>query len=201
MKFVRLAAIALIALIMLAACAPAPTATPIPTPVPPTQAPTAVPLPMPTQVPVSSSSSAAASSAPASSSAAAKPVALTLAKTALGNVLADADGKILYAFTKDTKDTSACYDTCATNWPPLLADKVDAQTGVAATLIGYIKRTDGKMQVTYNGMPLYYFAKDAKPGDANGQGVATSWYVVTTDGKLVKPASLSRANGNDRALD
>ena len=69
---------------------------------------------------------------------------------------------MLYMYTKDTKDTSACYDACATNWPPLLADKIDAKDGVDAKLIGYTKRTDGKMQVTYNGMPLYYWVKDAK---------------------------------------
>ena len=189
MKLVRLAAIALIALIVLAACAPAPTATPIPTPVPPTIAPTAVPAP--TQPPAASSS--AASSVASSSSAAAKPAALSLAKTALGNVLADGDGKMLYAFTKDTKDTSTCTDSCATNWPPFLADKADAQTGVDAKLVGYAKRTDGKMQVTYNGMPVYYYAKDQKPGDMLGQGVGASWYIVTADGKLIKPASLSLA--------
>lgn len=192
-RFIALA-IAMLALasLLLSACAPAPTATPIPTPVPPATAQMPTAVPQPTQAPASSSSSSAAVSS-SSSAAATQSVSLTLAKTSLGNVLADANGKMLYAFTKDTKDTSTCADTCATNWPPLLADKADVQTGVDAKLIGYTKRADGKSQVTYNGMPLYYFAKDAKPGDMNGQGVATSWYVVTADGRMIKPASLSIA--------
>ncbi|MBI5034273.1 MAG: hypothetical protein HZB51_27445 [Chloroflexi bacterium] len=199
MKLVRLFAIAMVALIALsaAACAPAPTATPIPTPVPPTQAPVPVTAPTattvpPTQAPTTVPPTAAPTASSAtSSSPATMATALMLAKTALGNVLADQDGKMLYMFTKDTKDTSTCYETCATNWPPLLADKIDAKEGVDAKLIGYTKRTDGKMQVTYNGMPLYYYVKDTKAGDTLGQGVNNAWYVVTADGKPIKPAQLS----------
>jgi len=120
-------------------------------------------------------------------------VALTIAKTALGNILADSDGKILYMYTKDTKDTSACYDSCATNWPPLFADKIDAKDGVDAKLIGYTKRTDGKMQVTYNGMPLYYWVKDLKPGDTTGQNVGGVWFVLAANGDVLKPATLTLA--------
>ncbi len=48
-------------------------------------------------------------------------------------------------------------------------------TGALAT----IKRTDdGKAQVTYNGIPLYYFSKDAKAGDVNGQGFKNVWFLV-----------------------
>ena len=162
----------MVALTLLAACAPAPTATPVPTPVPPTKAPAATPVP------------------PAAA------LALAVSKTALGSIIADGDGKVLYMYTKDTKDTSACYDACATNWPPLLADKIDAKDGVDAKLIGYTKRTDGKMQVTYNGMPLYYWVKDVKPGDTTGQNVGGIWFVVAPDGKVIKPVSLALAKTN-----
>ena len=48
---------------------------------------------------------------------------------------------------------------------------------------------DGTRMVTYNDMPLYYFAKDTKPGDTNGQGVGGFWFVVSPDGKIVQPPS------------
>ena len=82
-------------------------------------------------------------------------------------------GKTLYFFSKDVKGSgaSACYDACATNWPPL---------GVAASAqaIGdnnIIVRTDGSRQWAYKGQPLYYFIKDANPGDKTGDGVGGLW--------------------------
>ncbi len=83
-------------------------------------------------------------------------------------------------FKKDTPGQSTCTDKCAENWPPVLVgseEKPSAATGITGKL-GTTKRADGTMQVTYNDMPLYYFAKDAVPGDATGQAVGDSWYVV-----------------------
>jgi predicted lipoprotein with Yx(FWY)xxD motif len=92
----------------------------------------------------------------------------------------------LYLYTKDTPNTSTCYDQCATNWPPLLttADPI-AGEGVDAALLGTTTRTDGSIQVTYNGWPLYYYAKDAAPGDATGQDVGSVWYVVSAAGEQI----------------
>ena len=192
MKFIRFAAITMVALTLLAACAPAAAPTLVPAPAP-TTAPTSIP-PAPTQAPVVVAPVATAMPPTATAvPPAAKSVAVMVAKTSLGNILADGDGKILYMYTKDTKDTSACYDACATSWPPLLADKIDAKDGVDAKLIGYTKRTDGKMQVTYNGMPLYYWVKDVKPGDTTGQNVGGVWFVIAPDGKVIKPATLTIA--------
>ena len=186
MKPIRFAAIMMVALGLLAACAPAPTATPVPTPVPPTIAPVVV---APTAAPVSPT----VMPVPPAAVSAPQAVALTVAKTSLGNILADGDGRVLYMYTKDTKDTSVCYDTCATNWPPLFAEKVDAKDGIDAKLIGSTKRTDGKLQVTYNGMPLYYWVKDQKPGDTTGQNVGGVWFVLAPDGEVLKPATLTIA--------
>lgn len=96
-------------------------------------------------------------------------------KTPPGNVLVGPNNRTLYAFTKDTTPgASACYDQCTQKWPPLLADAAPrAGAGVNADLLGTIARTDGKLQVTYNGLPLYYWAGDKAPGDTNGQGIGS----------------------------
>ncbi len=110
-----------------------------------------------------------------------------LARTALGSVLIGPNNLTLYMFTRDTKDTSNCYDQCAVAWPPLLTDdKPVAGTGVKADLLGTTTRKDGKLQVTYNGMPLYYWQADKKAGDVRGQDVGKVWYVVNADGSVNK---------------
>jgi predicted lipoprotein with Yx(FWY)xxD motif len=57
---------------------------------------------------------------------------------------------------------------------------------VTGSLVGTIQRKDGSMQVTYQGLPLYYFASDQKPGDVMGQGVGNVWYVIGADGNMIK---------------
>jgi predicted lipoprotein with Yx(FWY)xxD motif len=60
-----------------------------------------------------------------------------------------------------------------------------AGEGVDAALLGTITRDDGAMQVTYNGWPLYYFADDTAPGDANGQGLGDVWFLVSPTGEAI----------------
>jgi predicted lipoprotein with Yx(FWY)xxD motif len=100
---------------------------------------------------------------------------------ALGTIIVDGEGMTLYTFTNDTADSgeSACYDACASAWPPLTTDgEPTAGDGVTGT-IATIERTDGTTQVTYNGMPLYYFASDSAPGDTTGHEVGGVWFVAT----------------------
>lgn len=117
-----------------------------------------------------------------------RPASLAVAKTdKLGDVLTDANGMTLYMFTKDTKDVTNCYDKCEVAWPPLLqTDKPTVADGVDASMLGTTMRKDGTTQVTYNGMPLYYYIKDTKPGDLTGQNVGTVWFVVAPDGTVNK---------------
>ena len=117
-----------------------------------------------------------------------KPAALAITPTEkLGKILVDGAGRTLYVFTKDSKDTSACYDKCEAAWAPLLqTDKPTVSDGVDASMLGTTARKDGTSQVTYNGMPLYYFIKDQAAGDTNGQGVANVWYVLGGDGQIMK---------------
>ena len=104
----------------------------------------------------------------------------------LGSFLVDDKGMTLYLFTKDTPNTSSCYDKCAAAWPPLLTsgDPI-AGDGVDASKFGTTERTDGSVQVTYNGWPLYYYAKDKAPGDIVGQDVGDAWYVISAAGDKV----------------
>jgi predicted lipoprotein with Yx(FWY)xxD motif len=167
--------VSLLAVMMLiAACAP--TAAPA--------APTQTAAPAAASNAASSSSAAPAAAAPA----VAGPVVLEVVSSdQLGKFLADGKGMTLYMFTKDTKDTSNCYDKCATAWPPLLqSDKPTMKDGADASLLGTTTRKDGAVQVTYAGMPLYYYFKDKAPGDVTGQKNNDVWYVVAPDGTVIK---------------
>jgi len=140
---------------------------------------------------VSAQAPAAVSNASSSSSAApavAGPVTLQVVNNdKLGKFLADDKGMTLYMYTKDTKDTSNCYDKCAQAWPPLVqSDKPTLKDGVDGSLLGATTRKDGAIQVTYNGLPLYYYFKDKAAGDVTGQNSNSVWYVVAPDGSVVK---------------
>ncbi len=104
-----------------------------------------------------------------------------------GSFLTDDKGMTLYLFTKDSPNTSSCYGKCASFWPPLLTSGAPVgASGLDASKFGTTTRTDGTMQVTYNGWPLYYFAKDKKAGDTNGQKVLGTWFVVSPSGDAIK---------------
>ena len=128
----------------------------------------------------------AATEAPTTTAAqAATGATVAVANGKLGDILVDGDGRTLYAFTKDKGDQSACSGQCASNWPALTG-AATAGTGVQASLLSTSMQANGDTQVTYGGRPLYHFAGDAKPGDTNGQGMGSVWFVLTADGQLVK---------------
>ena len=114
---------------------------------------------------------------------------VAIAKTPLGRILVDGKGITLYDFVKDRGGTSSCYGACAALWPPLTTTaKPHAGTGVRPSLLGTTKRKDGKLEVTYNHHPLYYFVTDRKPGQTTGQGVnqfGGPWWVLSTAGKEI----------------
>jgi predicted lipoprotein with Yx(FWY)xxD motif len=113
---------------------------------------------------------------------------------ALGSFLVDDKNMTLYLFTKDTPNTTVCYDKCATAWPPLLTTgNPVAGDGVDASKLGTITRKDGTTQVTYNTWPLYYYEKDKAPGDVVGQDVGGVWFVVSADGEKVETAVATEA--------
>jgi predicted lipoprotein with Yx(FWY)xxD motif len=114
---------------------------------------------------------------------------VAIAKSALGPILVDSRGITLYDFPKDRGTTSSCYGACAALWPPLTTKgKPVAGRGARASLLGTTKRKDGKLEVTYNGHPLYYFVSDRKPGQTTGQGLnqfGAPWWVLSPAGKEI----------------
>ncbi len=133
------------------------------------------------------------------------PAAVDIGQNAaLGSFLVDAKGMTLYLFTKDSPNTSNCAGGCAKAWPPLLTNGAPtAGAGVTASLLGTLTRADGTTQVTYNGWPLYYWAKDKAAGDTTGQGVQNVWYVVDPSGNAVTtaPAATAGSTGSGAAVD
>ena len=89
----------------------------------------------------------------------------------MDGVLVGANGMTLYTFDRDVAGSgkSVCNGPCATNWPPLMASKAPGAD------YSVITRDDGNTQLAYKGKPLYYWAKDAKPGDKTGDGVNQVW--------------------------
>ena len=93
---------------------------------------------------------------------------------AMAGMIMDSKGMTLYIFDKDAGGKSACYDACATKWPPYLGKADDPMTE-GWTLVD---RTDGTMQWAYDGKPMYYFAGDKKGGDMAGDGLGGVWHVI-----------------------
>jgi predicted lipoprotein with Yx(FWY)xxD motif len=93
----------------------------------------------------------------------------TAGVSGLGTVLVDSEGLTVYMFAKDDGTVSSCYGACAQGWPPVIAEgKPTAGEGAMSSQLGTTKRKDGTVQVTYAGHPLYTYAGDTAPGEANG---------------------------------
>jgi predicted lipoprotein with Yx(FWY)xxD motif len=137
-----------------------------------------------TPAPSEQSSTAATSTAPAASGG----VMITVKHSGkLGTILAAGSKKLtVYMFEGDKGSTSSCSGACAAVWPPVTTSGSPAVSGTAhSAYLGTTTRSDGTTQVTYNGHPLYYFAKDKDSGDAYGQGIkgfGSDWYVLKPSG-------------------
>jgi len=128
--------------------------------------------------------------ASAMSSAAQSRSTVTVGSSSYGRILFDGQGFTLYAFTKDAGRRSSCSGACAKAWPPyIVRRRASAAVGVKSRLLGTIKRSDGKLQVTYAGRPLYYYVGDTKSLQVLCQDVSEFgglWLVVRPDGTLVR---------------
>ena len=104
----------------------------------------------------------------------------------IGLYVTDGTGRTLYRFDKDKRKParSACTGKCARMWPPLLVGSGGKvyPSGVNPQRVGYVERSGHDRQVTIDGQPIYYFSRDSKRGDLNGQGVQGTWFAVGPDG-------------------
>jgi predicted lipoprotein with Yx(FWY)xxD motif len=146
----------------------------------------------------SSSGGSTSGSASTSSSAAAAASSTTLKTTKIGGatVLTSAKGFTLYWFAPDTATKSHCNGSCAHYWPPVKGPAT-AGTGVTGTL-ATITRSDGTVQATWNGHPLYTYISDTAPGQAKGNGLNLSggvWHEVTISGTAAPATSPSSGGG------
>jgi predicted lipoprotein with Yx(FWY)xxD motif len=106
------------------------------------------------------------------------PVA-TAEKAKVGRVVVDADGRTLYRFTAEAQGLPVCAGACVATWRPALVASASGLPAHVAT----VRRPDGgKLQLTYDGHPLYRYAGDRSASDANGQGVGGQWFVVEPAG-------------------
>jgi predicted lipoprotein with Yx(FWY)xxD motif len=105
-------------------------------------------------------------------------------------LVATSNQMTVYTFDKDVAGSgaSACTGGCLDKWPALTVTAGDTPTGgpgVTGTL-GTIVRTDsGATQVTYGGLPLYFFVGDKAPGDANG--IYTNWRAIVLVAAVPSP--------------
>ena len=99
-------------------------------------------------------------------------------KDGVGKFFTDSKGMTLYNFKNDSPGKSACAGPCVEKWPLYFREKVSVPEGLNAGDIGTITREDGKLQTTYKGSPLYYYAGDKAPGDVLGHAVGNVWFVV-----------------------
>ncbi len=120
-------------------------------------------------------------------------------KQGIGFYLTNATGWTLYLLKTDTpgNGTSTCTGVCIKFWPAFYTNNLNLPTGLNATNFGVITRPDGSKQLTYNGSPLYYFIKDMKPGDTNGQGVKGVWYAYSlpVPGVLITSTTTTSGGG------
>ena len=121
---------------------------------------------------------------------------LTLATGAPGSYVADNTGRAVYVLEGD-ENGSKCTGDCLAAWPPLLADAppVAGSPTLQGVMIGTVERSDGTTQVTYNGHPLYLYAKDAGPGSTTGQDVTDQW----GEWYLVGPAGVAMDDDDSSA--
>lgn len=112
--------------------------------------------------------------------------AVRVARTRLGRILVDARGHTLYLFLEDRHGRSACGARCARVWPPVIVSgRPRLGTGVIGSKMGTTRRADGRLQLVYNGHPLYALTADTRPDQIGGQGFLGTWYAVSPTGHQV----------------
>jgi predicted lipoprotein with Yx(FWY)xxD motif len=109
-------------------------------------------------------------------------------------VVVNAQGLTLYSLSPETASHLLCKSReCLAFWPPVAVPsrktKLKAGPGVQGRL-GVLRRSNGLLQVTLRGLPLYRFAMDRAKGEANGQGISSfggTWHAVSAGASPASP--------------
>jgi predicted lipoprotein with Yx(FWY)xxD motif len=125
---------------------------------------------------------------------------IATAHGSVGTYLVGPTGRALYMWVADKNGTSSCSGGCAQAWPPLITKgSPQAGGGAMAADLNTIKRSDGTLQVTYKGHPLYYFAADTAPGSTKGNGsnsFGAKWWLLSTSGGPVSGSGSSSSSSS-----
>jgi predicted lipoprotein with Yx(FWY)xxD motif len=103
----------------------------------------------------------------------------------LGRIVVDAHGRTIYVLSPETARHLLCKTReCFEVWPPLTVPSrktmLKAGAGVRGRL-AILRRSNGMLQLTLNGMPLYHFSGDGRKGEAKGQHIHSFggvWHVI-----------------------
>jgi predicted lipoprotein with Yx(FWY)xxD motif len=110
---------------------------------------------------------------------------ITVGDSEFGEMLFDSKKQAIYIFENDSNGKTVCYGECAEAWPPVLTKgNPRAGDGVNGSLLGTVKRRDGKLQVTYAGKPLYFYSHEG-PGEVRCHNVDLNggfWWVIGPNG-------------------
>jgi predicted lipoprotein with Yx(FWY)xxD motif len=142
----------------------------------------------------SSSGTSSTGGGSSSTQSAAGAVGLKTANVGGVMVLTNSKGFTLYSFAPDSSTKSTCNAACAKNWPPVKPGTASATKGAFST----IKRSNGAVQLTYRGHPLYTFIGDKSPGQASGNGINAfggAWHEATASGSTAPAGSSSPGSG------
>ncbi len=112
------------------------------------------------------------------------PSGVTITKTVIGHVLADAKGLTLYTYDKDSTGKSACDAKCARTWMPVIAPAMAAAKGDWSLAA----RADGTRQWAYQGKPVYRYVTDVRPTDTRGEGVDPKWHPAVVEQPPARPS-------------
>jgi predicted lipoprotein with Yx(FWY)xxD motif len=129
----------------------------------------------------------------------ASSVTIMTHSTSKGTVLTDAQGKTLYWFAIDTPTMSNCNASCAGFWPPVIGKAAAAAGTSLPHGFGTITRSDGRVQATYDGHPLYTYVGDTAAGQFNGNGKNLSgglWWAMTPSGAKLAAAAPSGSSSS-----
>jgi predicted lipoprotein with Yx(FWY)xxD motif len=101
-------------------------------------------------------------------------------------IVVDAHGRTLYALSPETTRHLLCKSSqCLKFWPPLTVRSRKTKLTTGSSVhghLGILRRSNGTLQVTLGGLPLYRYSGDSAKGMANGEHIHSfggTWHVVS----------------------